>query len=405
MISCVKHIIFLFSFLSALQIDAYANGIDSLTTKENVQKFLITKLSKSGVIYLNQFVGISRTKARTAHDFYYLDRRPYPESYPFAKLAKRMSTYPLLFFKADIDGNGLTDLVVDAGVVIVVMDMGVRVEGHIFSTSLVSNSYGFKNFISLPDGSTGLVFRHDHNPYSATRVNSLPGKITYVTGSTNSGTLSTIKKGRQLLVHSGINTSWQETSATDSILITMDFSDTFDAELYNLTDTLVYKYNGFSNYNSHYKPASISKVCYYFTSSANVGSEGQDCFQIQKNGQCFMKYLGRSGNFSAVADTKTITDLWNLISYVDVKSKKEWYLGSTDHASGGVIAFHFEDGSVKKIAAWACCPVIGLCYVTNYISKITEKLHWQVTGPHTEFECSFEPSPLPDEETDDCECR
>lgn len=385
--SYMKYGLLLFFYISSFK-NVHANPIDSLTSKNDVQKFLIANLSKSGVVFLNQCADIwqaekikpakyvrdsiidtvtivdpetrKESKKVIKHERIQLpdcspDTNNSPLHYPYDKLAQVMDRYPWHLHKADIDHNGFTDLVVDAGIVIIVMDMGGKFEGHLFSDSPDLGSYSFKNFLSLQDNSTALLFRHDYNRCD----------------------------------------------------------DTMDIRLFNVVDTIVYKFHGFAKYSHFFKPIGISKIDYYYHSSSTERcADRYDCIEINKNGQCFMQYLGGFTHnlkdraiFSGTIDTVRLHELWNLVSYVDIKSKKDIYACWIDHSSGGTFAIYFDDGSTKKITTWAYCPLMDLGYLSKKISDISRIIQWQPSKKHYGFECPCILSSELNYNLNGCECR
>lgn len=164
-----------------------AHSIDSLKTNEAVRHFLHTELSEKGFIFLEGFIDISQKEkirlylsnpdidttidAQTGktgvvvrhHEYDPADNncKDFPlENSVYDSVIAKMDNDNYQFYKADLDRNGRTDLVVDAGMIIVVLDMGNSFEGYLFSE--VPGSIKLKNIITLPGNSKGLLFSYRH---------------------------------------------------------------------------------------------------------------------------------------------------------------------------------------------------------------------------------------------------
>lgn len=349
----------------------HANAIDSLSTKENVQKFLLTNFGKSGFISLYQYANISQSEkiklyysvpdtirvedpatggyvAKTIPREYGSEKSlindaqvPSNSSYDEVDSIIKNSTFR--FYKADIDHNGLTDLVVNAGIVIIVVDLVGKFEGHLFSPVVDSARLSFKYLVSLPDSSIGLVFR--------------------------------------------IERSWQ---------------NTFDKKYNFSLDTIVYKFHGLLRYNGKFKSANISKIYYHYMRSYGNLRDGYDCIEMDKDDKCYLQYSGYDAAFSGVIDTKRITQLWNLIAYTGLDLIRGTYDIGMDHTDGIVLNVYLDDGSVKAIRFYGCHPSLGLTYVTKNISDISRQIKWQRSNRSYNFKC---PCKYPEKEKPaSCNC-
>jgi len=351
---------------------AAANSIDSLATGDDVRQFLSRHFGTAGFTFLNVVSMLPRTgiwtyysarpdtlidtimvedpvsgkyvtkvSVRVADSAYYsCGNFSRPRSYPFDYVSRTMDKFPLNFYKTDIDGNGLTDMVVDAGIIVIVMDMGDRFEGHLISDRADWGSYSFKQFTSLPEGNRAMLLRHDHNPCP-----------------------------RDAAQMTGVNLS-------------------FDSGLYNLTDTIVFKFGGFAKYNSHYRPAGISKIKYHYRSTFDVSClAGEDCIEIKKNGECSLQHPLWKAYLKGKLDSSSVCLLMELVAYLDVKSMKERYVCWTDHSSGAAFLVYFDDGSEKRIYTWDYCPVLELGYLSRFISGISSTIKWLPSDRHADIEC------------------
>lgn len=357
----IKYVLLL-CILASVWNSGYSHVIESLKTKEDVRKFLQAHLGKGGIIFLENCEDISQSeknrmiyaprpvmidtvlvedpitggmvKATVEHQWTYCDTNDtYWSNYPFNEIDSIMDQYAYHLFKADIDGNGHTDIVIEAGVTIVVMDLVDKFEGHMFSAYPDSNLLSFRNFIELPDGSDALLFRTIRNS-----------------------------------------------------------SDTMNSKSYYALDTVVYKFNGFVKYNRHAKPPSVAKVEYHFrNSSGMMCSERSTCMQIEKNGQCLLKYDRYDSVFSATLNNSSrLRQLWDQVAYLDVESKRDGYVEWIDHSVGGMFAFFFDDGTIKRVFFWGCSPPMSLRYLSKSISDISRELRWQPLQA-SDFNCDVEP--------------
>ena len=258
------------------------------------------------------------------------------KDYPFVKqkfsdIAPLLNNDSFRIYKADLDGNGYTDIVVDGGIIVVVMDMIDRVEGYMFTP--IQNVLRLERGISLPDKSKAFLLKYKH--------------------------------------------CGEDTAAVD---------------------TIVYKFNAFVKYNPHYKPVGIRKINYYFSNSSDmVCIERQSCMEINKDGRCYLKYVdppfepGRyDTTFSATLDSKQVSELWSLIGYINVKSKKDAYADWINHGEGGTFVFHFDDGTVKRIIVCATVPPISLRYLSKNIASISREIQWSPCKSQPDFECPCE---------------
>lgn len=336
-----------------------ANEIDKLSTKEDVQKFLIANLGEEGIIFVRNCVDITqiyrsekveivdpitREVARTALVYSEPDTNGNYWDFPFVNykfddLPYLMDTGRYQYYKADIDGNGYTDLIVDAGFIIVVMDMVSSIDGYMLPSGL-----DFKDVFSLKDRSNALLLKY--KPCGA---------------------------------------------------------DT------DVVDTIVYKFNAFVKYNPSYKPLGVRNINYYFNCSSDMTQyERYTCMQINKDGRCFLKYRSTfyperyDTTFSATLDPQQLSDILDLGAYINVKSYKDFYGDHISHAEGGTFVIHFDDGTIKMVRMWDCPPPMSLGYLSKNIAGISRQLKWQPAETQLDFEC---PCERVGDSTGDCGCE
>jgi len=400
MAACIKYSLLLLMCLCALH-RGYANEIDRLKTKEDVRKFLAANLGEKGFFSgrCSQPVSCEKVKEEIENDTSY--HHPALEdgsiNLPFNYVTWALDNTDWHFYKADIDGNGYTDMVIDAGMVIVIMDMGGNIEGHVVSITANPRLYGFKDFISLPDGTSALVLRHDHNPDKLMARPDQQGKIAYITDTlagdnTNPGDIKidTLSK-----IMTGIDTLVSRKFDRGSIIMDTtyaSYADTVDMRLYNMADTIVYKFYGFTVYKPGFKPVGISKIVYYYEDYGTVTGwvPANSCLEINKNGKCLLRYLYHEPDttFSAMLDSTRSRKLWRFMSGINVKPINERNsCVAIDGGEGAIFAFYFDDGTVKKMEFWNCRLPMGLGYLSKAISDISEVLNWQLSETNGDFQC------------------
>jgi len=409
MFFCKKYLLLLYLLFFVIA-KGYAGVIDSLSTKQDIQKFLVANFGDKGIICLANCAEISRAeKEKIWHSRYpsHIDSivtldsvvhrivkkvvegnsnsdltnsetRPY--NYVYGDVAQIMEKYPYYFYKADIDGNGHTDLIIDAGIVIFVMDMGYKFQAYMLSDSPDWNSYSFKKFFTLSDSTQVLLLRHDRNTPKSVAHSYLHGKVTYVTNVSTPKTSSNYKRLDTLYkITTSFDTRQQQIHGSSSYkTVKRMYVDTTDMKLYNTTDSIVFKYGGFEYYKPGFVLNSISKIRYNYQSLGDVTGPINGCtaLEITKDGKCFLGYKEYDAVFSGAVDYMTLMKLWEEISYIDIKSKKNIYRCKSSNGEGGAFTFYFEDGTVKTIAFWNYGPPVDIAYLSKELSDISKLVSW-----------------------------
>ena len=182
-------------------------------------------------------------------------------------------------------------MVIDAGIVLIIMDLGSCVEAHMFSAYSDVNSYSFLKFHTLPDGAKALLLRHDKNKCSVAANFSNAMNITYVTNAKeeNNSSNAFVKIDTLYKIGTFVDSVWQIDPGTHRLRAVARIStDTIDMRLYWTIDTIIYKHGGFLNFNARSLPKGVLKVDYYYTVSNDFGTDGEDCIEIKRNGACIM---------------------------------------------------------------------------------------------------------------------
>lgn len=158
-------------------------------------------------------------------------------------------------------------------------------------------------------------------------------------------------------------------------------------------------------YNPRFTQANISKILYHYEIAGYIGvCDHYNCMELNVDGRCFLQYGRDKTVFSGTVDKKTINDLWNQITYIDVKSKKDNYIVWIDHTSAATFVVYFDDGSVKQIHTWGCAP-ISLAYLSKRVSDISKAVHWETAEQNAGFNCPISfPVAFDYDNIDFCSC-
>jgi hypothetical protein len=367
----------------------YANKIDSLTSREAVRKFLVEHFNERGILGINRCIGISpakrlgiffpipydtieiedpvtrefvlRTMPRDTSYLWRKTTKEYPLHIPPENILNAMEMRNWQFYKADIDGNGFTDILVDIDTygVFTMMDMGDRYEGHILGDSYDFHSYAFRDFITLPDGSNALLLRR--NPCTLDNRSFKNKTITYLTRPGND--------------NMRMDTLYKIVMIADSIYKcrTGEFSylkiisDTVDIKRYNKTDTIVFKFNGFARYNSQVNQLSIDKIGYYFYGS---------CMEIHKNGEGFLRDTNYDTTFFAQLGSNQLSELWDYATYLNIQSGEYDSQGALNRSAGAFVLY-FSDGTEKELVFSTGIPPMGLGYLSVKLAEAGYEMDWQ----------------------------
>lgn len=387
----------------------YCNTIDTLSSKESVRQFLSDNLS--GIVNPNLFFDLYRTDKKFPNiisgqlekpppDTYYvqdpvtqedvmvlMDPAPPPDSfsltrypdtqgralYPYDETLWMTEHHEWSFYKKDVDGDGHTDLIIDAGGVLVVLDKGGHYEGHLLTDSPDFYTYNFSRTISLPDGTQALLLKRiSCIDYKTPSVNN---EVSYITDTTSGDTL------------------YKTISTVDSI----EYVDHFSGDIYKrgkvytqaidmhkktVIDTIVYKYNGFAKYNLQKSTKRIVKILYQYVQSTDMGNDGITSIEINKDGKCYINYRKNGRALTGVANSNTIKDLWNFTEYADISSYESNYSCWIDHYVGCVFVVYFDDGTAKGTSFQGFKTPIALGYLSQKICDISFAIDWQLAdGP------------------------
>ncbi len=298
---------------------ACANAIDSLETKEDVMKFLSSHFGKEYENYSLFFDNNGGAKIDTRLPKRKQDALRAHNEYD--RIAHRSNS----FYKVDIDNDGETDLVIDAGISMVVFGKGGKYLQLTIESGWSSASYFYKEKITLPDGTPVLLFRHERS-----------------------------------------GEKWPD-----------------DDKVAFITDTLVYKFNKIVEYNSHPPPSYVQKIV-FVNHPACFGDCTSYVIEINRNGYAMKEILyGKAGDssrdlFVQRLDRTTLSEVWGLLAYMDVRSLDSSYSIPASDMATALLSFYFDDGSIKKISDYGFCGTIGLTSLYANIFSLQDSGRWQL---------------------------
>lgn len=443
-----KHIVTLCAMVCVCT-STLGNSIDTLSSKESIQRFLTAYFKNGGITYINHLTGLKQSEQV---QFYLSDNDtvlvedPITREYVFNILPR--DTIDLIdcdtgtstteigysnienyiekkftqYAKVDIDNNGYTDLVIDAGGVLVIMDMGDKLEGHILNDCPDFHSYCYVKSVTLPDGSNAIILRR--NPctieYSSLlEYNSVFQKYTpavsYVVDTTYQiGAKTEMPVDTLYKVISFFDTIPAHSSLTgDSVAKEIRaYRDTVYEHRYNKMDTIVYRYGDFAKYNRRFIREEISKV--YFYDHVHISPASME---INKDGTCYLKYAAYDTILTGHANEVLLNELWEYISYIGIKEKNSHYtcmieagnpIMQNRYMQNSHMHIYYDDGTVKKFTFNNGIPPMELGYVMNKIFTISMTVNWKSTNEETDIKCPWywqnEASGSSDNYINNCRC-
>lgn len=156
-------------------------------------------------------------------------------------------------------------------------------------------------------------------------------------------------------------------------------------------DTLVLKYGGFIEHNAAPDTLSIEEItlatygchgtCPVFTLTVKrTGLSELDARHY--NGECNESndFRGMQGCFHTVVDPKSFTTLESLINYIDVWSLPPEGFDSMESCVGGCrLEIRFRDGQVRKFYDVGMRGTYGLKTLYDRLSSLRDSLEWKTT--------------------------
>ena len=291
---------------------SHANKIDSLKTKSEVFGFLVEKFEDKF-----EYAQLFADKSDSSKDLRWWEY---------------MSDS---FYKADIDGNGFTDLVVDGQDCFAVLDVGGKYIVHYFDREHRSG-FSFKGFLQLPGRANLLLLTKDSCFYC-------PDRATQI-------------------------------------------------------DTLIYNFDGFVEYNKQVaKMPEIASVS--FSTSACFGWCPIYNIEIRSNGDAMYEAKGHNdtlGTMFTTIDAKRIDTFFKLLGYLNTGSLRGAYrVGWTDDQSG-TLKIVYANGEVKEISDYGMMGTFGLHRLYEMLKSFRKSEPWkqwyELPSDRNEYMLGFERS-------------
>ena len=280
-------------FLLIGSFSGHANSIDSLNTKSQVSAFLIEKF-----------------KDEFKYEGLFADRTDSGEEILWWEYMSDS------FYKADIDGNGSIDLVVDGHDCFAVLDIGGKYVVHYFDREH-RRRFSFKGFIELPNRASLLMLNKD----SCFSCPDLPRHV----------------------------------------------------------DTLVYNFEGFIEYNKQFaKAPEIEKIT--FSTSACFGWCPVYNIEIRRNGDAMFEaksYNDTLGTLFATIGNDKLGQLFKLLGYMNVGTLRNAYrVGWTDDQAG-YLKIVYSNGDVKEISDYGLMGTFGLQRLYEMLNTFRKSELWK----------------------------
>ncbi|GAA0549717.1 hypothetical protein LX66_4397 [Chitinophaga japonensis] len=235
------------------------------------------------------------------------------------------------FLKTDLDNNGLADLIVKGDPLTIVMN---------------SNSAGDKLHYVYPPGFA--------SEYLLMGVDSSGGQQQLL--------LKTSKKKKYLhYSQKRIPENNKDTALREAQPI----------------DTLVYRFNGFIEYNAAPPRYKIKSVRLATTTCLGTCPEYNLVVNSDRTADYNAGYYtGKSGHFTGIIDERSFNELMQLIDYIHVQSLSENYaIEATDYPTA-ILKVIFEDGQEKLIQDYGMRGTHGLRALYHFIDKLRSSQEW-----------------------------
>lgn len=322
----MKHLIAIFLVLFVAN-HAMANAIDSLKTNEDVVKFLKEKIG-------SQWDGIFTPAT-------------------FAPNIENRSQYGKdTFFKADIDKNGQTDLIVNGNYLLVVTDSGHdsycvdRLERDAFTWYVLSK-------IIYRDNTPLLIVKHI---YKYAKAWDATDKTPRVVDPVND---------KEWVFY------YTEVPDNDSAKWKSNWP---------VYDTLIYKFGRWIEYNECPEITSIEHI--HITIG---GHEGGEAFDIEPDRKALYYDDDGYGEFEAVMDHEThaVVDqdtydrIVKIITYLRISTLKEEYPAYEVEGQRVYLEIKYNNGQIKKIADHGSRGTFGLRNLYDQLYRLKETQKWE----------------------------
>lgn len=224
------------------------------------------------------------------------------------------------FFKLDLDNNGLTDLVINGKYLFAITDGG---KGKYQSSCIDRGTFLLKRYTLrniVYEGKTPLLVIGGYN---------------------------------------GINLQRDKEKEVE-------------------TDTLVFKFDDFYEYNSNPKPLPVREI--RFSTSQCFGTCPVFELTIKPDGAAeyhAIQYCGKRGSFKTVLDTVILHKLLETIDYIEWASLKDEYSVNWTDDQTATLEIIFSNGQTKKISDYGMIGTFGLQHLYEQLFAIRKTQKWR----------------------------
>ncbi|HVI47049.1 MAG TPA: DUF6438 domain-containing protein [Chitinophaga sp.] len=142
-------------------------------------------------------------------------------------------------------------------------------------------------------------------------------------------------------------------------------------------DTLVYKFNGFIEYNAAPSPSRLKSIRLARTSCLGTCPVYNLTINSDRSADYNAGYYtGKSGHFTGLIRETEFNELMQLIDYIHVQSLDVNYdIDATDHATAHLTII-FEDGQEKSIRDYGMSGTHGLGLLYSFIDVLRNSQKW-----------------------------
>ena len=144
------------------------------------------------------------------------------------------------------------------------------------------------------------------------------------------------------------------------------------------TDTLVYLYDDFIEYNPKVKNYAIRSISINSRPTAWPGLEYTANIQADgKAAYSAFKFKSESGYFTGKISTDKLAELKSLLDYIQVKKLKDDYQVQWTDDQTVDYEIVFEDGTVKKINDYGTIGTFGLRRLYSFLLDLRQSEYWE----------------------------
>ncbi len=144
------------------------------------------------------------------------------------------------------------------------------------------------------------------------------------------------------------------------------------------TDTLVYKYGGFIEYNEAQKSLEIDSV--QFWTGFCFGNCPVFSIKFDKNGNAVYdagSYNPKQGKFTNTLKKETTDKIIGLVNYLNIKTLPDNYRVPWTDDQTSWLRIKFSDGTVKEIQDYGLRGTFGLRLLYNMFFDLRSSVDWK----------------------------